>query len=63
MAAKLAEAMEREIAGDESGGIRDLDLVALATVADLVPLTARTGSWSGAGSRRFAAHPVPACWR
>ena len=39
VAAKLAEAMEREIAGDESGGIRDLDLVALATVADLVPLT------------------------
>jgi single-stranded-DNA-specific exonuclease len=39
VAAKLAEAMEREISGDDSGGIRDLDLVALATVADLVPLT------------------------
>ena len=38
VAAKLAQALEREIAGDESGGIRDLDLVALATVADLVPL-------------------------
>ncbi len=39
VAGKLAQALERRISGDDSLGIRDLDLVALATVADLVPLT------------------------
>ena len=39
VAGKLAQAMERRISGEDSLGMRDLDLVALATVADLVPLT------------------------
>ena len=39
VAAKLAQALERRLSGDPEAPIGDLDLVALATVADLVPLT------------------------
>ena len=38
VAAKLAQALERRRTGRPEAPIRDLDLVALATVADLVPL-------------------------
>ena len=38
VAAKLAQSLQRELSGDESAPLPDPDLVALATVADLVPL-------------------------
>lgn len=38
VAAKLASSLRREAGSDQSGDERDLDLVALATVADVMPL-------------------------
>lgn len=43
VAAKLAQALERSL-GEREAPIRDLDLVALATVADLVPLVGENRS-------------------
>ncbi len=59
VAGKLAQAMERQIAGDGSLGMRDLDLIALATVADLVPLTGENRFLVRRGLARIRRSPRP----
>ena len=55
VALKLSEALRSRAGLDPAGAVEDLDLAALATVCDLVPLRARTGASSARGSRCCAA--------
>ena len=58
VAAKLAQALERS-AGEPEAPIRDLDLVALATVADLVPLVGENRSLVRRGLEQIRRSPRP----
>lgn len=59
VAAKLAQALERRLSGDEGTEIGDLDLVALATVADLVPLVGENRSLVRRGLAQIRKSPRP----
>ncbi|HET6830968.1 MAG TPA: single-stranded-DNA-specific exonuclease RecJ [Solirubrobacterales bacterium] len=59
VAAKLAQALEWERGGDGAAPIRDLDLVALATVADLVPLVGENRSLVRRGLESIRRSPRP----
>jgi single-stranded-DNA-specific exonuclease len=59
VAAKLAQALERRLSGDDEAEIGDLDLVALATVADLVPLVGENRSLVRRGLERIRRSPRP----
>jgi len=58
VAAKLAQALERAT-GDQEAPIHDLDLVALATVADLVPLVGENRSLVRRGLESIRRAPSP----
>ena len=58
VAAKLAQALERS-SGEPEAPIRDLDLVALATVADLVPLVGENRSLVRRGLEAIRRSPRP----
>jgi single-stranded-DNA-specific exonuclease len=58
VAAKLAQALERS-SGEPEAPIRDLDLVALATVADLVPLVGENRSLVRRGLEEIRRSPRP----
>ncbi|MFN8112433.1 MAG: single-stranded-DNA-specific exonuclease RecJ [Solirubrobacterales bacterium] len=59
VAAKLVQALERRLSGDGETAIADLDLVALATVADLVPLVGENRSLVRRGLDRIRKSPRP----
>lgn len=59
LAFKLAELVARALGADPDGVHRFLDLVALATVADLVPLRGENRVLVRYGLRRFASSHVP----
>jgi single-stranded-DNA-specific exonuclease len=59
VAAKLAQALERKRGGDPDAPIPDLDLVALATVADLVPLVGENRSLVRRGLESIRRSPRP----
>jgi single-stranded-DNA-specific exonuclease len=59
VAAKLAQALERRSGGDPDAPIGDLDLVALATVADLVPLVGENRSLVRRGLEEIRRSPRP----
>jgi len=59
VAAKLAQALERRRGGGPEAPIPDLDLVALATVADLVPLVGENRSLARRGLEAIRRFPRP----
>ena len=59
VAYKLAQALERAAGGDGSRADDDLDLVALATIADLVPLRGENRRLARAGLRALASSGKP----
>lgn len=59
VAAKLAQALERALSGDDSLPLRGLDLVALATVADLVPLVGENRHLVRRGLEEIRRRPRP----
>ena len=59
VAAKLAQSLERELGGDEGAELPDVDLVALATVADLVPLVGENRHLVRQGLARIRRSPRP----
>ncbi|KAA0265541.1 MAG: single-stranded-DNA-specific exonuclease RecJ, partial [Acidobacteria bacterium] len=59
VAAKLAQALERARGGGPEAPIPDLDLVALATVADLVPLVGENRSLARRGLEAIRRSPRP----